>query len=51
MTTTLTAMPKKMTTSAIFFKRGDMSRPYPILGARFIDQDQILEFSIEAKDD
>lgn len=51
MTTTLMAMPMKMTTSAIFFTRGDMGRPYPTLGARFIDQDQVLEFSMEAKDD
>ncbi len=51
MTTTLMAMPMKMTTSAMFFKRGDMSRPYPTLGARFNDQDQALENSMEAKHD
>ena len=51
MTTTLMAMPKKMTTSARPFKRGDMSRPYPTPGARFIDQDQGSGISMEHKDD
>ena len=50
MTTTLMAMPIKMTTSARFFKRGDMSRAYPFVGVRFIDQDQILKISMEAMD-
>ena len=50
MTTTLMAMPMKMTTSARYFKRGDMSRAYPFVGVRFIDQDQILKISMEAMD-
>jgi len=51
MTTAFTAIPKKMTTSAIFFLRGSMAEPYPMGGAPSIDPDQVKRISVEMKID
>lgn len=44
MTTTFTAMPIKMTASAMRFLGCVMASPYSRTGARFIDRDQVQGF-------
>ena len=41
MTTAFTAIPVKMTMSAMRFLGDDMSKSYPSSGAAFIDPDQV----------
>jgi hypothetical protein len=41
MTTAFTAIPMKMTTSAMRFLGDDMAEPYPMVASLFIDPDQV----------